>query len=213
MPSATAITADWQNPVSFSAKAFRLILDSMARPGKINRLELPELGQYPPVNPYATGVLLTLLDSEVSFAIAVHGQWLAAKHPTVEWFKLRSGAQAVEAAKAHFALFCDGNSQGKLLELNRGTLLEPENSATVIYCVEKLTAFDAPPNSLSLKLNGAGIEGTKLLAVQGLAQSELELFRQTRQAYPLGIDVYLIDQTGGCVGLPRTTKISLNTEV
>jgi alpha-D-ribose 1-methylphosphonate 5-triphosphate synthase subunit PhnH len=206
------ISADWQNQtsrVNFSAMTFRLVMDSLARPGKINRLSAPSFIQNNVLlNQYAVGVMLTLLDGEVSFAVAQEGEWLSADHSIVQWLKLRSGAQAIEPGKAHFALFCDGFSNGRLLELNSGTILEPENSTTAIYCVQELSnAVSTKPDAITLELRGAGIADRQIITVSGLSKSEVELFQQTRQAYPLGIDIFLIDQAGNCVGLPRTTEV------
>lgn len=208
--------------IRYSAVTFRHLLDSMARPGKINSLAYPAFLGEPPTygtsgldrgaNLYALGALLTLLDSEVSFAVAADGRWLAPTTPVAQWLALRSGAGVVAPFEAAFALFCDGRSDGLLTELNVGDLLQPENSATALYCVENLAvASSGEPSSgeLRLALAGPGIADTNYLAVEGLASAEIELVSRTRQNYPLGLDIYLIDRAGHCVGLPRTTRISV----
>ena len=135
---------------TYSAITFRCLLDSLARPGKINQLGYPSFLGEPPryrassdtaavlLNLYALGALLTLLDREVSFAMAANGRWLDANAPAVQWLALRSGAGVTVPVSADFAFFCYGASNGLLAELHVGTLLEPESSATAIYCVECL---------------------------------------------------------------------------
>src|ERR1700751_4794287 len=93
-----------QEQTLYSAITFRCLLDSLARPGKINQLEYPGfVGEAPyyhlqareiavPVNLYALGAMLTLLDREVTFAVAADGEWLADVAPLIQWLALRSGS-------------------------------------------------------------------------------------------------------------------------
>ncbi len=210
-----------------STTTFRYLVDSAARPGKLRKLGFPGfLGEAPlyfsgdlqkevSVNLYALGVLLTLLDSEMSFAVAANGRWMDKTAPVVRWLAERSGAVLARADKADFALFCDGTSGGLLTDLNMGSLLEPEASATVLYCVESLVEANQPEAlasssaGLSLKLAGPGIVDSCQVQVAGLDKAELELIQATRQNYPLGLDVFLIDKAGQCMGLPRCTQLEL----
>ncbi len=206
--------------VIYSATTFRLLLDSLARPGKINALEYPIFPGAPPsfysqaratdlpVNFYALGALLTLLDGEVSFIIAANGQWQPANSSVVQWLALRSDANVAKPESARFALFCDGRSDGLVSQLNAGTLLEPEESATAFYCVEQLESEVALDDDwLTLALSGPGILSKNIVHVAGLSVDEIEYIDATRRHYPLGVDIYLIDALGNCVGLPRTTRI------
>lgn len=201
----------------YSATTFRCLLDSMARPGKINQLEYPHfLLQYPTtvgatdmsVNLYALGAMLTLLDREVTFAVAADGHWLSHTSPLVQWLTLRSGSAPTSPESTLFAFFCQGRSNGLITQLSRGTQLEPESSATAFYCVEQLTdRLEENPDWSTLELTGPGIERMHRVSVAGLDRSEIQLINLTHQGYPLGIDVYLIDSLGHCIGLPRTTSI------
>jgi alpha-D-ribose 1-methylphosphonate 5-triphosphate synthase subunit PhnH len=205
----------------YNATTFRRLLDSMARPGHVTQLDYPAfLGEPPvyfseiyqtnlPVNFYALGAVLTLLDREVSVGLAANGRWLTPDAPALHWLTLRSGARLAEPSWADFVLFCDGLSGELMPQLNQGTLLEPENSATVFYCVEKLEGEPSLSEvAIRLELSGPGIPDTRTIGVSGLEYVELEMIKTTRRNYPLGLDIYLIDRTGQCVGLPRTTRIS-----
>jgi alpha-D-ribose 1-methylphosphonate 5-triphosphate synthase subunit PhnH len=204
----------------YSTATFRRLLDCAARPGKIRNLAAPQFSGEPPkyyseaaqvelsVNFFALGMLLTLLDSETSFAVIANGKQQENSAPAVEWIALRSGAKTAEPGQANFVLVSDGTSGGLLTRLNPGTLLEPENSATAIYAVERLAnEVTDRPAELVLELSGPGICDTQRLCVTGLAQPELELIKATRCAYPTGVDVFLVDAAGRCAGLPRSTKI------
>ncbi len=207
--------------ILYSATTFRLLLDSMARPGKINALEYPRfLGEAPsfsaqttatPVNFYALGALLTLLNGEVSFMVAANEQWLPANSSVVQWLALRSDASVAKPEDAHFALFCDGRSGGMIAHLNEGTLLEPEEGATAFYCVEQLASeVDRDEDWLTLALSGPGILAKHIVYVAGLGMDEIKYIHATRQHYPLGVDIYLVDVLGRCVGLPRTMHMHIS---
>ena len=210
-----------EEQVLYSAITFRRLLDSLARPGKLNQLAYPSfLGEPPryrtsldatavPLNLYALGALLTLLDREVSFVMTANGRWLDSDAPAVQWLALRSGSSVTAPGSAGFAFFCCGASNGLLAELHVGTLLEPESSATAIYCVERLAEVGRPyiEGSMILELTGPGIQKSQALSVLGLDKAEIELIRATRRNYPLGIDIYLVDAAGRCAGLPRTTRL------
>lgn len=223
-----------EEQVTYRAVTFRKLLDSLARPGKMNQLTAPtSLGNPPsyqvegtaellPVNLYALGAIATLLDAETSFALSAHGKWLVAQHPVATWLAVRSGSHVTAPELAEFALFCDGTSYSLLAELSQGSLLEPETSATAFCCVERLTepkkeGHDSTQlhtsESVLLELTGPGIPDKRVLTVHGLSMVVIELIQATRRSYPRGIDLYLIDALGRCVGLPRTTKIRHITPV
>ena len=216
--------------ITYSAITFRKLLHSLARPGKIHQLTTPAFLGSPPLfqgdnsieplslNLYALGALATLLDGETSFALAAHGKWLTSHHPLLTWLAVHTGSHEASPEVADFSMFCDGTSDGLLLQLSQGSLLEPETSTTAFYCVERLVEpgkviGDIDPfNSgeiVLLELTGPGISGERALTVYGLSHTEVELIQTTRANYPRGIDLYLIDTQGRCVGLPRTTKIRL----
>jgi alpha-D-ribose 1-methylphosphonate 5-triphosphate synthase subunit PhnH len=75
-----------EQEIFYSTATFRYLLDSLAQPGKINKLAYPTFGNAPAEskllpNMYALGALATLLDSEVSFVLAEQGQWLDQQNP------------------------------------------------------------------------------------------------------------------------------------
>jgi alpha-D-ribose 1-methylphosphonate 5-triphosphate synthase subunit PhnH len=202
-----------EQQIFYSTATFRSLLDSLARPGKINKLAYPTLeranteSELLP-NMYALGALATLLDSEVSFVLAEQGQWLDQRSPASQWLIVRSGSRlAASPSQADFAFFSGGSSNGLISTLNPGDLLEPEISTTAFYTVESLAPTTEAALPLVLTLKGPGIADTTTFGVAGLAESEIALIQATRHNYPLGIDIYLIDAAGQCVGLPRTTRL------
>ena len=220
----SATRTEQEERIRYSAVTFRHLLDSLAHPGKINTLEYPRFFDEPPFytsslgsvpfNSYALAALMSLLDKEVTFAIAVNGTWLSPQDTAVRWVAVRSGANAAPPENADFAFFCGGTSKGLLSQLHVGTLAEPEMSATAFYSVEQLGPVlgelsdeERSDGWLRLELSGPGIKDTHALQVAGLERAELQHIVNARRGYPLGVDVYLIDAIGRCVGLPRTTNI------
>jgi alpha-D-ribose 1-methylphosphonate 5-triphosphate synthase subunit PhnH len=144
-------------------------------------------------------VALTFLDHEVTFC-AVGSEAEEARQRIAG----ATGARIVPAAEADFALISGGDSGGTLARLKRGTLERPESGATAVYAVERL---DSGP--LTLELSGPGIPGERRLGVEGLPATEVRAFRESRADYPLGVDVYLVDEAGRVAGLPRSTRVGV----
>jgi alpha-D-ribose 1-methylphosphonate 5-triphosphate synthase subunit PhnH len=196
----------------YAARIFRFLLGALARPGTRVQLEGPSfLGETPAsqgvtVNWFALGALYTLLDAEVTFLLAGEGRWLAQEDPLSAFVSMRTGASVTSPVAAQFVCALDDDVAPLLLELNRGTLLEPESSATVLLCVERLseTAFIGAGE---LALTGPGIANQRSLFVSGLRDETLAQIAAARRDYPLGLDYFLVDAEGGCSGLPRTTRI------
>ncbi|MBA2287245.1 MAG: phosphonate C-P lyase system protein PhnH [Ktedonobacteraceae bacterium] len=210
--------------IHYSAVTFRRLLNSLACPGTLNQLTYPTfLGEPPvyyadsgsvPLNLYALGAFSTLLDGETSFMLVANGRCFEQDALPVQWLTLRSGARGAAPEAADFVFFSDGKSGGLLPELRMGTFLEPESSATVFYCVEHLVEARSARDSISmssqpvsLRLSGPGIQEQRTVNVAGLAREEIGLIQGSRKSYPQGIDIYLVDSAGLCLGLPRTTRI------
>ena len=197
----------------YSAATFRRLLDSSARPGTLGQLAYPDFFDPPPMhndrpcNLYALGALLTLIDGETTFAVGDGAAWLDGSATVCQWLRLRSGSQAVAPGTAAFALLLGGNAAARVSDLNQGDVIAPEQSATIVWCVEALSPqeFDG---ATQLELRGVGIATTTNIYVASLTDTDVASIVATRQHYPLGLDVYLIDTAGRCLGLPRTTKIS-----
>lgn len=177
-----------------SQRVFRALLRATSRPGEI--VALPETG-----DGAIETVLLTLLDVEVTFCVPGPDRVLELEERLLG----ATGARIAPVEEANFALIPGGDSDGAMLGLRRGTLEAPEKGATAIYGVERL-AEDGPK---ILTLSGSGVSGSRTLSVEGLSAEELEAIRESRAYYPLGVDVYLVDEAGSLVGLPRSTRIEV----
>ena len=175
-----------------SQRVFRCVLQATAHPGKL--FALPPTG----VAPWEA-VALTLLDHEVSFCV-VGGPMVGAEGRIARL----TGSRAVPPSEAGFALVA-GGSGGEISGLERGSLERPETGATAIFAIDRLS--NAGP--VTMKLSGPGVPGERTLGVDGLSVGEVEGIRASRQDYPLGVDVYLVDRTGQVAGLPRSTRLEV----
>lgn len=184
---ATALTGGLADAPRDGARAFRTILQAMARPGTI----LPLSGARPPgpVSPAAGTALLVLADSTTALHLAG-----AADTPDMRaWVAFHTGAPLVPAEEADFAL----GSWEALQPVTRfriGRPDYPDRSATLIVEVSHLTNHGPT-------LTGPGIETATWLNLPDVAA-----FRQNRALFPLGFDT-LFTFGSRIAGLPRSTRV------
>jgi alpha-D-ribose 1-methylphosphonate 5-triphosphate synthase subunit PhnH len=175
-----------EGPVQ-SARAFREVLEAMARPGAIRRVT----GAKPPAPlSEAAGItLLTLCDGTTPLHLA--GQ---ADAPAVrDWIAFHIGAPLVAAEEAAFALGRWEDLQ-PVSRFKIGQPDYPDRSATLIVEVPRLTNHGPV-------LTGPGIETATWLSLP-----ETAAFRANRALFPLGFDTIF---TAGdrIAALPRSTRV------
>jgi alpha-D-ribose 1-methylphosphonate 5-triphosphate synthase subunit PhnH len=179
-------------------RIYRLMLDALARPGKI--LTLPRLDVYPPhsLTGHAAGLAFTLLDAETTFAVLpANGYWQ-------DYLAINTGARPVEADRAEFVVVAGGEYAPQIASLNRGSLLSPEQGATLFVLVGGIAAAGA---GIRLTLTGPGIKDCATMAVDGLNIANLDNILLLNQEYPLGVDTYFTDPRGNLAALPRSTSV------
>lgn len=201
------MTTSYRAPSAFeqySTLTYRILLDCLSRPGTINRISPATMfSQYPNnTNTFALAACMTLLDQETVYTSARSGAWLTPTHSDHTWVQIRTNCRIDYASQAQFVVLHDAQSAHLLAELNQGSLTFPERSCTAFVVVDALSTMT--PN---WSLSGPGIKSHTDIAVHTTC-TIMPHINATRQNYPHGIDVFLIDQHGNCVGLPRTTRIS-----
>jgi alpha-D-ribose 1-methylphosphonate 5-triphosphate synthase subunit PhnH len=201
-------------------KHYRSILDSMARPGKINRLEPVRLEpvrlepvrlepvrlETPPgLNTASALVAFALMDADSTFDV------VNMPHGEGPYLSSNTNARRTEVEDAHF-IFARANEAPDFLDAaDCGSLLYPDTSATLILQVGHAAATPLP-DAWRLTLEGPGIHGRTDLYVQGV-NTDLLLALQARNAeFPLGLDAILtfVDSMGApcAAALPRTTRVA-----
>ena len=167
---------------------FRLLLDAMARPGTCHTL-IDEASPRSAV----LAVLATLLDTEVSLADPYY------RLGSDDWPMLQTHSAAAEQADY---ILCDA-SHTPCFTPKLGTLPSPEQSATLILVVEALDQGDT-----HLQLSGPGIADITNLLIKGLHPHWLAMREDWVCAFPLGVDLFFVDERQ-IAALPRTTKVEI----
>lgn len=183
------LTGGFDTPAQQSARAFRAILEAMARPGTIH----PVAGAVPPAPlSVAAGVaLLTLADGTTPLHLAGAADCDAVRG----WIAFHIGAPLVAAEQADFAV----GTWAALHPLHRfriGAPDYPDRSATLIAELDRLANDGAC-------LAGPGIADEALLSLP-----ETAAFADNRALFPLGFDC-LFTCGDRLAGLPRSTRVEM----
>lgn len=183
---------------------FRLLLDSMARPGKINRLNPVVLAPPPGLNAGSVLVAFALMDADSTFEMAGMSQGAAS------YISSNTNARRTDVKHAHF-IFAQATESPEFLDsADCGTLLYPDTAATVVLQLEEASPTPLA-GGLKLTLEGPGIEGTSTLWTRGFSEDLLLALQARNAEFPVGLDTILtfVDRSGApCLAcLPRTTRV------
>ena len=180
-------------------KAFRAVMDAMARPGALR--ELPAM--YLPTldNPFLESITVMLLDSRTRFS--VEGPSSVAMQDAIS---ARCYAVPASLEEADFALITaeadTAAATQALLSLKGGSALSPELGATAIITCRSLTDGDT-----QVKVSGPGVESEHRFTLAGQDSWWIEARAARGDGVPVGIDLLLVDEQGKVVALPRTAVI------
>lgn len=185
---AQMLQGGFAHPSIDAAHAFRNLMEAMARPGTILKLE----GATPPAPlSVAAGVaLLTLCDTETPLYLAGQADCAAVR----QWVAFHTGAPITKPAQCMFALGTWA-ALGPLSAYPVGTSDYPDRSATLIVDGADLGAGGAT-------LTGPGIRNTAQLSLP-----EVQAFQDNAALFPLGQD-FFFTQGDRIAALPRSTKIA-----
>ncbi len=185
--TADALAGGFADAAVDSARAFRAILQAMARPATIHALA----GASPPrpLSPAAGTVLLTLCDPTTPLHLAGAADCAEVR----AWVAFHLGAPLVAAAEADFALGTWAALQ-PVSRFRAGLPDYPDRAATLIVEVPHLTNHGPA-------LTGPGIETATWLNLPDPAA-----FRANNARFPLGFDT-LFTCGARIAGLPRSTRV------
>lgn len=185
--TATALSGGFGDAPVQSARAFREILEAMARPGTIRRVS----GATPPapLSVAAGTVLLTLVDPTTKLHLAGASDCADVR----DWVAFHLGAPLVSAHDADFAL----GTWEALSPVDRFRIGQPDypdRSATLIVEMDRLAN------------HGPALAGPGIKLATWLNLPETAAFRANRLLFPLGFDTILT--TGNQLAcLPRSTRV------
>ncbi len=190
------------NEIFDSQRHFRTILDSMSRPGKLNRFApiplTPPAGLAKP----AAYVGLALLNADVSF----HAELLGPE--AVAYLRVNTHAQAAAPGLADFFFVrgSDGGAAALIAEAKLGLPAYPETGATFVFQVSRL-GKSSNIGGLQLELTGPGIETREIIFVEGLNPDLITAIKTRNVEFPLGLDAMFVSEDESIMCLPRTTRV------
>jgi alpha-D-ribose 1-methylphosphonate 5-triphosphate synthase subunit PhnH len=175
-----------------SQAVFRVLLDTLARPGTVRRLPVP--GPGPGIVPLALAV--------IGSAVAVVGDpsWQAR-------ICRATGAAEADVAEASLVAVYRQPDAATVSRLRRGSAGTPEQGAKAGLACRGLA--EGGPGELSLELSGPGVPGRVRLGVDGIGRGVFDALRDANAMFPAGVDVWLVDDGGNVAGLPRSTHLAV----
>ena len=183
---------------------FRSVLDSMARPGKVNRLTSLPITPPPSLHKAAAYVAFSLLNADVSFHLAGFDE------STEAYVRANTQSRAEVAEKADYLFLKGTESEAPIHAAKLGQPAYPETGATVVIQVGHVGKSSAI-GGLQLTLEGPGIELREIVFVTGLRAELLAALKAKNTEFPLGIDAILVTADESVLCLPRTTRVLWNT--
>jgi alpha-D-ribose 1-methylphosphonate 5-triphosphate synthase subunit PhnH len=179
---------------------YRLLLDSLSRPGKINILPLLEIQQPGAINNASALIAFSLLNTDTSFCVI-------GDNKMADFIALHTSALNKELQQADYIFISGLQNEDFIAELKTGTLSYPEDSATIIADVIEISD-SLISNSLKLTLKGPGIQGSTTVYVSGLNPLILDEIKEKNLEFPLGIDLFLTDKASRVIGIPRSNDFT-----
>lgn len=191
-----------------SQKNFRILMDSMSRPGEVFKLCSNNFINAPiGFNSNFLTILKTLGDNTVSFNLA------NMKNEEIQkYIEVNTGMNAANLSDADYVLFKGWEFDEGILELNLGSFEFPEKGATAIIETENILRGEFRESfrsKVEITMRGAGIEDRNIVSICGLDKRYIEELENINSMFPIGVDVIFIDSEGNLTCLCRTTKLEV----
>lgn len=187
-----------------SQAAFRVLLDTLAHPGRPARLDVPEEVPAPLV------VAMALADPTQQVAVVGPGarRWELALAET-------TGCRTAAPSAADLVIALDGGASADLVAgLRRGTSSAPEHAARLAVACAALDVDEVRLDAsggpfLDVVVSGPGVDGRRRFRVGGCTADVLRSIAVASSRFPTGVDVWLVADGGLVVGLPRSVTIDV----
>lgn len=166
-------------------KNFRVLMDALSHPGSIGKMDKA-------YDSYLLSVASVLLYSEVSFYYFGEENFTLVEAVT--------NPRATTNDQADY-IFSDAVCLRLLREAKTGDFINPDFSSLLVF---KCDDF----NKYTYRLRGPGIDGEKILNLPVNKEFIVALMGKNAN-YPLGVEVYFLNEIGEIIALSRTTKVEV----
>jgi alpha-D-ribose 1-methylphosphonate 5-triphosphate synthase subunit PhnH len=196
LSEANALEGGFSNPVLDAQSVFRVLMDAMARPGSIARMDT-DASPPAPLESAAGAVACALIDADTAYWLdsLLDGEALRS------WLAFHTGARpAASMPEAAFALVANPSSMPPFERFAQGSQEYPDRSATLVLQLEGLEG------GTPLTFRGPGIKDRVTIAPRGLPVDFATQWQANRKRFPCGVDLIL---TAGdaFVCLPRSARL------
>jgi alpha-D-ribose 1-methylphosphonate 5-triphosphate synthase subunit PhnH len=198
MTTVSELPAGFVDKVLSAQSTFRSVMDAMARPGSVQRINAVA-GTPAAMMRGTAAIALTLFDHDTPIWL---DPGMSRTSDVAKWLKFHTSAPVIaDSSICSFALIGDPRNLPALDRFAFGSNEYPDRSTTLILQVDSLT--DGP----AFELQGPGIDGTAPL--QAIIQPEnlFERLAVNAALFPRGIDVVLVHDDA-IVAIPRTTRLT-----
>ncbi len=198
--NASTLCGGFFDPVRQAQQAFHALMNALARPGTVQPIEAVEA---PAALPGLFGTIAcTLLDPDTRLFL---DSSLSGDPHVAEWLTFQTGTAIVgHESEAMFGMISDSR-EVELAAFCAGDQAYPNRSATLCLSVSSFSGGKA------LRCTGPGIETSHTIAPAGLPADFVEQWAANNALFPRGVDLFLVCESEGVIGLPRSTQIASET--
>lgn len=191
------LTAGFAEPVLAAQATFRVILDAMARPGRVMPMT-EALSPPSPMNRGAAAIAYTLCDHDT---IVWLDPVLRASSTVCDWLRFHCGCEITDTAhEAAFGFAGDMTLLPEFEQFNIGTADYPDRSTTLVLQVQSLAA------GTELSLSGPGIRDCHTLRVAPTPHDLIPRLNANAALFPRGIDLLFVTDDA-VAALPRSVRV------
>ena len=197
MTTVAELPAGFADKVLSAQSTFRSVMDAMARPGSVQRIEAAT-GTPAAMMRGTAAVALTLFDHDTPIWL---DPTMSETSEVAKWLKFHTSAPVIQDSSiCHFAVIGDPAALPDLDRFSFGSNEYPDRSSTLILQVESLTQGPA------FELRGPGIKGVAILQATLQPSDLFERLAINAALFPRGIDVVLVHDDS-IVAIPRSTRL------
>lgn len=194
--------------VHFDQRAFRAVMDAVARPGKV--MELPAYerdSDYPRVGYSLAALIDMFIDQGTRFSVVPESD-----KELVRSISMNTHSSQSPLDKASFIVVpTDADPtlmETAITQASAGTLISPEEGASILVGCKRIVSNSPSKDSFHwVSVEGSGVETSNVF---GIDRVDWAWARNRREdEFPCGIEIILVDEVGHVVAIPRTSFVSL----